>query len=51
VTKVGGFTQPYLFAGPLNYCSHKGERPMQITWKLDHALPADYFRIARVAAG
>jgi len=50
-SKADHFTQPYLFAGPLNYCSHKGERPMQITWKLDHPLPADYFRIARVAAG
>lgn len=49
--KDGNFTQPYLFAGPLNYVGHQGERPMQITWKLDHVLPADYFRVARVAAG
>lgn len=50
-SKDGSFTQPYLFAGPLNYRGHKGERPMQITWKLDHPLPGDYFRVARIAAG
>lgn len=41
---------PYLYAGTAQYVSHTGERPMRIIWRLDHALPADVFRIARVAA-
>jgi hypothetical protein len=41
---------PYLYAGPLSYVEHRGERPMRITWKLDHPLPADIFHFASVAA-
>ncbi len=42
-------TPPYLYAGPMTYVSHTGERPMRILWQLDHALPADVFRAAKVA--
>lgn len=42
---------PYLYAGTAAYVSHAGDRPMRINWKLDTPLPADIFRIARVAAG
>lgn len=42
-------TPPYLYAGPMSYLSHAGERPMRILWKLDHALPADIFHAAKVA--
>jgi hypothetical protein len=42
---------PYLYAGMATYVSHTGDRPMRIIWKLDRELPADVFRIARVAAG
>jgi hypothetical protein len=42
---------PYLYAGTATYVSHTGDRPMRIIWKLDRELPADVFRIARVAAG
>jgi superfamily II DNA or RNA helicase/HKD family nuclease len=42
-------TPPYLYAGPMTYLSHSGERPMRILWQLDHALPADVFRAAKVA--
>lgn len=41
----------YLYAGTARYVSHTGDRPMRIVWKLDHALPADFFRAARVATG
>lgn len=41
---------PYLYAGPMSYVSHSGDRPMRILWKLQHELPADMFRSARVAA-
>jgi len=42
-------TPPYLYAGPMSYVSHTGERPMRILWHLDHALPADVFLTAKVA--
>jgi superfamily II DNA or RNA helicase/HKD family nuclease len=42
-------TPPYLYAGPMSYVSHTGERPMRILWRLDHALPADVFYAAKVA--
>jgi superfamily II DNA or RNA helicase len=42
-------TPPYLYAGPMSYVSHTGERPMRILWQLEHALPADVFHAARVA--
>jgi len=42
-------TPPYLYAGPMSYASHTGERPMRILWSLDHALPADVFHAAKVA--
>ena len=29
-------TSPYLFLGPAHYVSHTGDRPIAITWKLDH---------------
>ncbi|MCF6508328.1 DUF3427 domain-containing protein [Blastococcus sp. MG754426] len=42
-------TPPYLYAGPMTYLSHTGERPMRILWQLHHALPADVFHAAKVA--
>jgi superfamily II DNA or RNA helicase/HKD family nuclease len=42
-------TPPYLYAGPMSYISHTGERPMRILWSLEHPLPAGTFRAARVA--
>lgn len=29
--------------GPATYVSHEGERPMAITWRLEHALPGDLY--------
>ncbi len=43
-------TAPYLFLGPAHYRSHRGERPIAITWELDHAMPTDFFTSATVAA-
>jgi superfamily II DNA or RNA helicase len=42
-------TPPYMYAGPMSYVSHTGERPMRILWQLQHALPADVFHAAKVA--
>jgi hypothetical protein len=44
-------TTPYLFLGPAHYMSHTGERPIAITWRLEHAMPTDFFTSASVAAG
>jgi hypothetical protein len=42
---------PYLYAGPMHYSQHTGERPMKIVWLLERPLPADIFHAAKVAAG
>lgn len=42
---------PYLFLGPARYISHAGDRPIAITWELEHPMPADTFTTASVAAG
>jgi hypothetical protein len=44
-------TAPYLFLGPARYVQHTGDRPIAITWQLDHAMPTDFFSSASVAAG
>lgn len=44
-------TAPYLFLGPATYASHVGERPIAITWKLEHDMPSDFFASATVSAG
>jgi len=46
-----GETAPYTFLGPATYVTHEGERPMSITWRLRHAMPAELFEEMKVAAG
>lgn len=41
---------PYLYAGPMTYVRHTGERPMRIEWRLTHPLPADVYHAARLMA-
>jgi len=48
--KQDGLTMPYTFLGPVDYVSHKGERPIAFTWKLRRPMPADFFRAAKVAS-
>jgi Domain of unknown function (DUF3427) len=43
-------TSPYLFAGPVHYVEHIGDRPIAITWQLEHPLPTDFFAEAAVVA-
>ncbi|MFI6514962.1 DUF3427 domain-containing protein [Spirillospora sp. NPDC050679] len=45
-TKAGA--PPYLYAGPMTYRSHEGERPMRILWDLADPLPGDVFHYAKV---
>ena len=33
----------FYFLGPATYVSHEGERPMAVTWQLQHPLPGDLF--------
>jgi superfamily II DNA or RNA helicase len=42
-----GLTCPYEFLGPVIYESHTGSRPMSITWRLEHAIPARLLPMAR----
>ncbi|WP_298885598.1 DUF3427 domain-containing protein [uncultured Serinicoccus sp.] len=44
-------TSPYVYLGPATYVSHRGERPIAVTWKLAQPMPADLFAAATVAAG
>lgn len=46
-----GVTQPFLFLGPVEHVSHAGERPMSITWRLSHPVPADWYQRVKIAAG
>jgi superfamily II DNA or RNA helicase/HKD family nuclease len=51
-TNAGDFgARPYFFLGPARYVSHTGSRPMAITWKLDHPMPADFYESASMLAG
>ena len=44
-------TAPYLFLGQARYVAHRGEMPIALTWRLDRAMPSDFFTSATVAAG
>jgi len=48
--KQDGRTMPYTFLGPVDYVSHKSERPISFVWKLRRPMPADFFRRAKVAS-
>ena len=45
-----GETIPFVFLGPANLVRHESERPIRIVWQLEHAMPADFYREAKVAA-
>jgi hypothetical protein len=43
-------SRTFLYAGPMAYLNHEGERPMSINWKLEYPLPGDvYVEAAAVA--
>ena len=44
-----GRTMAYTLLGPVDYVSHKGDRPISFVWKLRRAMPAGFFREAKVA--
>jgi superfamily II DNA or RNA helicase/HKD family nuclease len=45
-----GDATAYTYLGPAEFVSNVGERPMAITWRLLHAMPAEFFEEAAVAA-
>ncbi|MGW2484530.1 DUF3427 domain-containing protein [Streptomyces sp. NPDC001571] len=47
---IGG-AQPWMLLGPARYVSHKGSKPMAVTWELMHELPADVLTYSVIAAG
>ncbi|MFF2512114.1 DUF3427 domain-containing protein [Streptomyces sp. NPDC058086] len=49
-TDIGG-AQPWMLLGPAEYVEHKGSKPMAITWKLAHEIPADVWTYSAIAAG
>ncbi|MET8116591.1 DUF3427 domain-containing protein [Streptomyces prasinus] len=50
-TDIGG-AQPWMLLGPAEYESHESSKPMAVTWKVRHPIPADVLSYAKaVAAG
>jgi superfamily II DNA or RNA helicase/HKD family nuclease len=46
-----GKSQPWMLLGPATYENHTGSKPMAITWRLEHELPADVWTYAAITAG
>ncbi|MFF8952991.1 DUF3427 domain-containing protein [Streptomyces sp. NPDC014940] len=46
-----GKSQPWMLLGPATYEDHTGSKPMAITWRLEHRLPADVWTYSAIAAG
>ncbi len=42
-------TRPYHFLGPVALNRFEGDRPMNVIWQMQHPIPADLLRIARIA--
>jgi hypothetical protein len=45
-----GKSQPWMLLGPATYEEHTGSKPMAITWRLEHELPADVWSYAAITA-
>ncbi|MEU3143492.1 MULTISPECIES: DUF3427 domain-containing protein [unclassified Streptomyces] len=48
-TDIGG-AQPWILLGPAEYEKHEGSKPMAITWKVKHTIPADVLSYAKAVA-
>jgi superfamily II DNA or RNA helicase/HKD family nuclease len=46
-----GVAEPYWFLGPVRLESASGERPMQLVWRLERAMPGHLYQRATLAAG
>jgi hypothetical protein len=48
--RISGETSPYVFLGPASdLISYEGDRPIQMVWKLQYAMPAEIFEAARTS--
>jgi len=43
-TRMTPDDRAFWFLGPATYQSHIGERPMAVTWKLEHPIPGDLYQ-------
>ncbi|MER7836813.1 DUF3427 domain-containing protein [Streptomyces sp. NPDC096040] len=46
-----GKSHPWMLLGPATFVDHTGSKPMAITWRLKHELPADVWTYSAIAAG
>ncbi|WOX24152.1 DUF3427 domain-containing protein [Streptomyces solicathayae] len=49
-TDIGG-PQPWMLLGPAEFVDSKGSKPMGITWKVQHEIPADVLSYSAITAG
>ena len=49
-TRENGSGAPFTCLGPVRYVSHEGNRPMQITWELEHPLPEALLETSQMLA-
>jgi hypothetical protein len=41
--RISATDRAFWFLGPATYVEHRGEKPIAITWRLEHPLPGDLF--------
>jgi len=41
--KLNGYTAPFVYLGPSELVCYEREKPIRITWRLDHAMPVEMF--------
>ncbi|WP_079662004.1 DEAD/DEAH box helicase [Streptomyces sp. 3214.6] len=46
-----GASQPWMLLGPAEFEGHTGSKPMAITWRLKHKIPADVWTYSTIKAG
>ncbi|MFF5722864.1 DUF3427 domain-containing protein [[Kitasatospora] papulosa] len=46
-----GRPHPWMLLGPAEYASHRGSKPMGITWNLQHEMPTDVLTYSAVTPG
>ncbi|WP_181361951.1 DUF3427 domain-containing protein [Streptomyces sp. MA5143a] len=46
-----GKAHPWMLLGPATYVEHTGSKPMAITWRLTHRLPADVWTYSAITSG
>ena len=49
-SRPNGSGAPFTCLGPVDYVSHEGGRPMQITWRLHHPLPEALLEASQLVA-